>query len=60
MSPAEKISVKAFWEAVEQRLRQNRPAAQALVNEIGQRFPRHRAFQTELQAALQRMECDLR
>jgi hypothetical protein len=34
------------------RLRGNREAANALVNDIRNRFPRHRAFQAELQAVL--------
>jgi hypothetical protein len=42
------------------RLRGNQEAASSLVNEMGQRFPRHRAFQTELKAAVQRMERGLR
>lgn len=36
------------------------PAARALVEEISNRFPRHRAFQTELKTAVQRMERSLR
>lgn len=36
------------------------PAARVLVEEIGDRFPRHRAFQTELKTAVQRMERGLR
>ncbi len=38
------------------RLRGNQEAADLLVDEVGQRFPRHRAFQAELKAAVQRME----
>lgn len=38
------------------RLRGDKAAADALVNEVRSRFPRHRAFQAELEAALQRME----
>ena len=37
-------------------LRGNDREAQALVDEVHQRFPRHRAFQTEVKAAVQRME----
>jgi hypothetical protein len=42
------------------RLRGDREAAGSLVNEVSQRFPRHRAFQAELKAAVQRMEQGLR
>lgn len=42
------------------QLRGNRPAANALVDEIRNRFPRHRAFQADLKSAVQRMERDLR
>lgn len=42
------------------RLRGNREAASALVDEIRNRFPRHRAFQAELNTAIQRMERSLR
>jgi hypothetical protein len=42
------------------QLRQDQPAARALVDEIGLRFPRHRAFQTELKTAVQRLERHLR
>ena len=38
------------------RLRGDRAAATGLVNEIRDRFPRHRAFQAELSAAVQSME----
>jgi hypothetical protein len=37
-------------------LRGNDREAQALVDEVRQRFPRHRAFQAEVRAAMQRME----
>ncbi|MCL4301290.1 MAG: hypothetical protein KJ077_36650 [Anaerolineae bacterium] len=42
------------------RLRQNQQVARSLVDEISNRFPRHRAFQAELKAAVQRMERSLR
>jgi len=38
------------------RLRGDKAAADTLVNEVRNRFPRHRAFQSELETALQRME----
>lgn len=38
------------------RLRGNQAAADALVNEVRGRFPRHRAFQAEMETALRRME----
>jgi len=38
------------------RLRGNQTAADALVNDVRSRFPRHRAFQAEMKTALQRME----
>ncbi len=38
------------------RLRGNQAAADALVNDVRGRFPRHRAFQAEIKTALQRME----
>ena len=38
------------------RLRGNQTAADALVNDVRSRFPRHRAFQAEMETALQRME----
>jgi len=38
------------------RLRGNQAAADALVNEVRGRFPRHRAFQAEMKTALRRME----
>jgi hypothetical protein len=41
------------------RLRGDREAADSLLNEVSQRFPRHRAFQAELKAAVQRMEPNL-
>lgn len=41
-------------------LRQNQQVARSLVDEISNRFPRHRAFQAELKAAVQRMEHSLR
>jgi tetratricopeptide (TPR) repeat protein len=41
------------------RLRGNDREAQALLDESRQRFPRHRAFQTEIKTAVQRMEHDL-
>lgn len=43
----EKMPLKTFWEAVEQRL-----VGCSLVNDTRNRFPRHRAFQAELQAVL--------
>ncbi|MEW5959371.1 MAG: hypothetical protein AB1801_16710 [Chloroflexota bacterium] len=42
------------------RLRGDRPAADSLLNEVRNRFPRHRAFQTELKTAIQEMERSLR
>ncbi len=42
------------------RLRENREAAGSFLNEVRDRFPRHRAFQAELKAAVQQMERDLR
>jgi uncharacterized Zn finger protein len=41
------------------RLRGNNREAQALLDESRQRFPRQRAFQTEIKTAVQRMERDL-
>jgi len=38
------------------RLRGNQTAADALVNDVRGRFPRHRAFQAEMDNALWRME----
>lgn len=38
------------------RLRGNQTAADALVNDVRSRFPRHRAFQAEMETALRRME----
>lgn len=38
------------------RLRGNNEAAGALLNDVRNRFPRHRAFQTELNVAVQSME----
>ena len=38
------------------RLRGNQAAADALVNDVRRRFPRHRAFQAEMDNALWRME----
>jgi hypothetical protein len=38
------------------RLRGNPQAANTLLNEIRNRFPRHRAFQADLKSAVQRME----
>jgi outer membrane biogenesis lipoprotein LolB len=38
------------------QLRGNDREAHALLDEVRQRFPRHRAFQTEVKAAVQRME----
>lgn len=88
---ATRLSFKAFWDAVEQRLtacsaeelraivRHQRRGSYdkaalllaactallrrlgkaregaALLDDVRQRFPRHRAFQTELQAAVRRM-----
>jgi hypothetical protein len=40
------------------RLREDWTAADALVNEVRKRFPRHRAFQAEMDEALQRTERD--
>lgn len=40
------------------RLRGNQTAADALVNDVRGRFPRHRAFQAEVKTALWRMESD--
>jgi hypothetical protein len=45
---------EALW------LRGNREAADSLVNEVRQRFPRHSAFQAELKASIQQMERGLR
>ena len=41
------------------RLRRDQEEANRFVDDIRNRFPRHRAFQAELKAALQRMESDL-
>jgi len=41
------------------RLRGDQQAATRFVDEIRNQFPRHRAFQAELKAALQRMKSDL-
>jgi hypothetical protein len=38
------------------QLRGNQTAADALVNDVRSRFPRHRAFQAEMETALRRME----
>jgi hypothetical protein len=42
------------------RLRGDRAAANSLVSEVRNRFPRHRAFQAELRSAIQQMERSLR
>jgi hypothetical protein len=38
------------------RLRESQTAADALVNDVHSRFPRHRAFKAEMETALRRME----
>jgi len=42
------------------RLRGGVGAAGTLLDDVRERFPRHRAFQTELNTALQKMERGLR
>jgi hypothetical protein len=42
------------------RLRGDRAAADSLVSEVRNRFPRHRAFQAELKSTVQQMEGSLR
>jgi hypothetical protein len=56
----DKAAVLAVACAEVLRLRGDRAAAGSLVDEIGARFPRHRAFQAELKAAAQQMARGLR